>query len=186
MLDKSDTEIALDKRFPEAVALIVTRSKTGQVNMCPIGYFGLCSFKPKVWQVSIYKDYHSNHLITDTKEFVLCLPSLELTETVLYSGSTHGDKEDKLKKLNLKLVKSNKTKIPLIDGSIACFVCKVVKIVKVGDHSTFFGEVIESYDSNLAWRDKIYNWDNKNLGNLEFGKKFKEINFSPEGSVKNK
>ena len=78
----------------------------------------------------------------------------------------------------------NSSHVPIINNSIACFVCRVVKHVDVGDHTTFFGKIVESYDSDMEYKDKIYNWDNKNLGNLKFGETFKEIPFSPEGAVK--
>lgn len=185
MLKKGDTEKVLEKRFPEAVALVVSKSKEGKVTVCPIGYFSLAAFAPKTWAISVYREHSTNKFIKATNEFVLCLPSMGWVDDVLASGSGHYDK-DKVKKLKFKFLNVSNSGVPIIDGSIACFVCKVVKEVDVGDHTTFFGEIVESYDSDKEWKEKIYNWDNKTLGSIKYGEMFKRIGFSPEGAVKSK
>lgn len=184
MLHKS-MEKSLLKRFPEAVALIVSKSKSGDLNVCPVGYFALASYDPKVWAVSIYRGHSTNKFIKETKEFVLCLPSLEQTDDLMIAGSVRFDK-NKMRKLHLEFIKVKESQIPIIKGSIACFICSVVRTVGVGDHTTFFGKIVKSYSSNISWKQKVYNWDDKRLGNLGFGKDFKIMNFSPEGAVKGK
>lgn len=185
MLKKIDTEVALNKRFPEAIALVVSKSNDGKITVCPVGYFALAAFNPKTWAISVYREHSTNKFIKETSEFVLCLPSFEQIDNVLIAGSGHYDK-DKMEKLDFEFSDVRTSQVPIIDGSVACFVCKVVEQVDVGDHTTFFGEIVESYISDKTWEEKIYNWDNKNLGNIKYGESFKEIGFSPEGAVKSK
>ncbi len=179
-----DTEKALLQRFPEALALIVSKDVKGKVNLCPIGYFSLVTWEPKVWAVAIYKSHYSTKIIKDTNEFVLCLPAIQQVKDVLYCGSVHGWTEDKTKRINLKFIKSKKVKPPIIEGSIACFECKVIGKIKIEDHTLFLGKIVESYCSEKNWQDKIYNWDDKSLGIMQFGKKSMKISYSPQQSTK--
>lgn len=172
------------RRFPEAVALIVSKSEDGIVNLCPIGHFCMAASNPKTWGIGVYKDWQTNKNITQTKEFVLCLPSMDQMDDLLYCGSHHGKDGDKTKKLSLTFQKSKYINVPVVEDSVACFECKVVKSTIIGDHTFFFGEIIASYVSDKTWKDKIYNWDDKRLGTLTYGENFKEMNFSPQGNKK--
>ena len=97
MLQPIDTEAVVKHRFPEAVVLIVSKDKNGKVNFCPVGFFSLVAWKPKVWLVALYKKHFSTKVIKETKEFVLCLPSIGQAQDVLYCGSVHGWTVDKTK-----------------------------------------------------------------------------------------
>ena len=178
MLKNNDIEGVVKYRFPEAVALIITKNKTGKVDLCPVGFFTLASWEPKAWVISVYKTHYTTSVLKDTKEFVLCLPSFEQVEDVLYCGSVHGWKIDKTKNIKLKFIQSKHIKPPLIDNSIACFECKVAEEYDAMDHVLFLGEVVASYESNKNWKDKIYNWDDKKLGTLKLGGKSKKINYT--------
>ncbi|EKD95676.1 MAG: hypothetical protein ACD_24C00392G0001 [uncultured bacterium] len=180
MLHLKDTFTSLESRFPEPLALIITKSNNEQVNFCPVGYFSLVSYKPLIWAVAVYKKHFTNKVIKETKDFVLCLPSVEQTKDVLYSGSVHGYIEDKSKKVSFKQITIAESRIPLIDESIACFICNVMKEIEVGDHTLFCGEIKYSYISDKKWSDKIYNLDNKKLGNIKYGNTFEIIDYSPE------
>lgn len=180
----TDTEEALKHRFPEAVALIVSKDKKGKINLCPIGYFSLITWEPKVWSIALYKSHYSTKVIDDTDEFVLCLPSIQQVKSVLYSGSVHGWSLDKTIKIDLKFGKSRKIRPPFIEDSIACFECKVIQKHIVKDHALFLGEVVSSYQSDKDWKEKIYNWDDKTLGTIKLGEKSEKIQYSPQASVK--
>ena len=149
--------------------------------MCPIGYFTLITWKPKVWAVALYKTHYSTKVINNTDEFVLCLPAIQQVDSLLYCGSVHGWKIDKAKNTNFKFTKSNRVKPPIVEESIACFECKVIGKHIVHDHTLFLGEVVESHISEKDRREKIYNWDDKRLGTIKLGDTSKEIQYSPEG-----
>ncbi len=172
-------EEALGRRFPEQLALIVSRDLGGKINFCPIGYFCLASHNPRVWMIGVYKDHYTNKVISYTKEFVLCIPSMEQANDLLYCGSHHGWEVDKVKHTNFVLKDSKFIKVPFVENSVASFECKVIRDVVVGDHTSFFGQVSAAHVSNKTWRDRIYNWDDKRLGNLKYGSSFVEVNFSP-------
>lgn len=155
------TEDAVKKRHPEQVALIVCKDNNGKVNIAPIGWFTLCNSHPSCFAICLSNKHYSGKVISETKEFVLCLPSFSQKDDILYCGSVHGSDTDKLAHCQLKTIPSQKVQPPLIENSIACFECKVVKTCDAGDHKIFIGEILASYVSDK--KDKIYNLGEHNL-----------------------
>lgn len=180
MLKQGNTEKIIKHRFPEPVALIVCQNSKGKINLCPIGFFTLVAWEPKVWAIGLDKTHYSTKVISETNEFVLCLPSIDQVKDVLYMGSVHGWNTDKTNNIAIKFKKSKLVKPPLVDDAIANFECKVIKKLKIKDHLVFFGEIVKSYESDKNWQDKIYNWDDKNLGTLKLGNRPMKILYSPE------
>jgi flavin reductase (DIM6/NTAB) family NADH-FMN oxidoreductase RutF len=153
-------EEAIKKRHPEGVALIVCK-KDKKTNVTPIGWFTLCNSNPRCWAICLYNKHYSHKVIFDTKEFVLCLPSYLQKKDILYCGSVHGEDTDKLKNCKLKIIPSKKVQPPIIEDSIACFECKVIKTCNAGDHTIFIGEILVSYISDR--KDKVYNQGERKL-----------------------
>lgn len=180
MLKQLDIEKVFTKRFPEPVALIISQDSKGKINVCPIGFFSLISWDPKIWSIGLYREHYTTQTLKETKEYVLCLPSIEQANDVLYCGSVHGWEIDKTKSTKFEFIKSQLVTPPLIDHSIACFECKVIKEVEVGDHFVFFGEVVAAHESDKDWGEKIYNLGDKQLVTFKSGNKSVQINFSPE------
>ena len=160
-----DNEIAIKKRHPEGVALIVCKDNNGKVNITPIGWYTICNSKPQCFAICPYHKHFSHKVISETKEFVLCLPSYSQKKDILYCGSVHGWDVNKLEHCQLKVLPSKKVKPPIIEDSIACFECKVIKSTNVGDHTIFIGEIVESYISDR--KDKVYNLGGRTLINWE-------------------
>ena len=158
---QTSTELAVKKRHPEGVALVVCKDKKGMVDVTPIGWFMLCNSNPRCWAIALYHKHYSHKVISETKEFVLCLPSFKQKDDILYCGSVSGWKVDKLKKCKFKTIASEKVKPPLLVDSIACFECRVINKVKAPDHTIFVGEILNSYISER--KDKTYNLGSHNL-----------------------
>lgn len=157
----ADIEKAVEKRYPEAVALVVCQDKKGMTDVTPVSWFMLCNAEPKCWAISLNKKRYSHKIIAETGEFTLCFPSFAQKEDVLYCGNVSGWQENKLKKCKLKTLPSKKVKPPIIKDSFAGFECKVVKKTTLPDHTIFFGEVLLAYLSDR--KDKIYNLGNRRL-----------------------
>jgi flavin reductase (DIM6/NTAB) family NADH-FMN oxidoreductase RutF len=148
---------AIKLRHPEGVALITCRDEK-KVNVTPIGWFTLCNSKPHRWAICLSNKHFS---ISETKEFVLCLPSYLQKDDILYCGSVHGWDVNKLDNCKLKTIESKQVKTPILENSIACFECKVIKTCDAGDHTIFIGEIVESYISSK--KDKVYNFGERKL-----------------------
>lgn len=151
---------AIKMRHPESVALIVCKDEK-KVNVTPIGWFTLCNSRPRCWAICLSNKHFSNKVISETKQFILCLPSYLQKEDILYCGSVSGWNVDKLENCKLKTIESKQVKPPILKDSIACFECKVIKTLDAGDHTIFVGEIVESYVSGR--KDKVYNFGERTL-----------------------
>lgn len=160
-MKKVDTETAVEKRYPEGVALVICKDKKGMVDVTPIGWFMPCNSKPRCWAISLYHRHYSHKVISETGEFVLCLPSYKQRKDILYCGSVSSWNVDKLKKCKFKTILSKKVKPPVLEDSIACFECKVIIKTKAPDHTIFIGKVLTAYISDR--KDKTYNLGSHNL-----------------------
>ena len=163
-----DMEKAVKKRYPERVALVVCKDGKGMVDVTPVGWFTLCNSEPRCWAISLHHKHYSHKVISETNEFVLCLPSYSQKKDILYCGNVSGWDEDKLKKCEFKTIPSKKVKPPLIEDCVACFECKVVEKAKAPDHTVFIGEVLVAYISDR--KDKVYNLGERNLIEIDIGK----------------
>jgi len=156
-----DIEIAVKKRYPESVALVVCQNEKGIVDVTPIGWFMLCNSKPKCWAISLAKKHYSHKVISETNEFCLCLPSFKQKDDILYCGSVSGWNTDKLKNCNFKTIPSQKVKPPILKDCIACFECQVIDKLPAPDHTIFIGKILAAYISDQ--REKVYNLGERNL-----------------------
>lgn len=156
-----DIEQAIKKRYPEGVALVVCKDEKGMVDITPIGWFMICNSKPRCWAISLQHRHYSHKVISETGEFVLCLPSYSQKDDVLYCGTVSGRNEDKLNKTRFKTIPSKKVKPPILKDCIACFECRVIEKVKAPDHTIFIGEILSAYISNK--KDKTYNFGSHKL-----------------------
>ncbi len=154
-------EEGVKKRHPEGVALVVCKDEKGKVDITPIGWFMIANAKPRCWAISLQHRHYSHKVISETGEFVLCLPSYFQKKDILYCGSVSGWNEDKLKKTKFKTISSKKVKPPILKDCIACFECRVIEKTKVPDHTIFIGEILSAYISDK--KDKIYNLSAHNL-----------------------
>lgn len=179
----TNIEEAVLKRFPEQVALIVSKDKTGKVNLCPVGFFCLTSWDPKIWAAGLYHSHFSTKVISETKKFVLCLPSIDQSDDLLYCGQFHGWDVDKVKSISLKFIQTSAEGPPIVEDSIACFECDVIQQAAIGDHQVFFGKIMVAHTGEDDWTNKLYNWDDKRIGNMKYGDNFTKITYSPEASV---
>lgn len=153
-MEQVDVELALKKRYPEGVALIVCKDEKGMIDVTPVGWFMLCNSKPRCWVITLNHKHYSHKVISETKEFALCLPSGIQKGDILYCGSVSGWKEDKLKRCKFKIIPSLVVQPPILEDCVACFECKVINKVSASDHTLFIGEIVAAYTSDR--KDKVY------------------------------
>ncbi|MEM2727361.1 MAG: flavin reductase family protein [Archaeoglobaceae archaeon] len=130
----------LELLYPLRTYLIV--SGVDKPNVMTADWVVPLSFEPKLLGVSIGHKRYTNRLIKEFKEFVVAVPTIELLKDVWIAGTVSGVNEDKLSKLRLTLIKSQKVRVPSIKECQANLECKVVNEVEVGDHTFFVGEIV--------------------------------------------
>lgn len=132
----------LELLYPLRTYLIV--SGVDKPNVMTADWVTPLSFEPKLLGVSVGHKRYTNKLIKELKEFVVAVPTIELLKDVWIAGTVSGANENKLSKLKLTLVNSQKVRVPSIKECQANLECKLVKEVEVGDHTLFVGEIVNA------------------------------------------
>lgn len=157
MQKKTTPEKAFNRKYPEQVVLVTTRSKAGKANVMAVGWTTFASMEPWMFMLGIDDEAYTYELIKKTREFVVAYPGEKMAKAVLFAGTHHGRKMDKITKTGLKLQPASKVKAPLIADAVANFECKLVKIVQPGDCPILFGKVIAAHENRDGKVRRLFN-----------------------------
>ena len=142
---KTTSEKALKRKYPEQVVLVTTRSRKGRANVMAVGWVASASGDPPMFVLGIDAGSFTYRLIRETKEFVIAYPNERMGPEVLYAGTHHGHKIDKILQLRLKMQVGVMVKAPLVADAVVNFECKLVRIIKPGDCPLIIGRVVAAH-----------------------------------------
>jgi flavin reductase (DIM6/NTAB) family NADH-FMN oxidoreductase RutF len=159
-------EVPLDQawknKYPEQIVFVISLDQQGRSNIMVAGWFVPLSGEPSLVGVSLARERYSLELILETKEFVIAFPSEDMAQEVLVCGTKSGRDIDKFKETNLNRLPPRKVNVPLIDGCVVNFECRLVQDIPVGDHVFLIGEILIAHISEQEKR-RLYNF-----GDLHF------------------
>jgi len=130
---------------PMHTVLVSCIGKAGKPNITTLAWAMPTSIKPALVAISLAPTRHSHTLITESGDFVVNIPTLEILQAVYACGSLTGRSFDKFKKTNLTPMPAKKVKAPAIRECIAHLECTVQDKFTTGDHTVFVGEIVEAY-----------------------------------------
>ncbi|MFX1282656.1 MAG: flavin reductase family protein [Promethearchaeota archaeon] len=127
--------------FPAPVVLVsCTNEKT--TNIITIAWTGVVCSRPPLISVSIRPSRYSHELISDSREFVVNIPTIKQLEGVKLCGTKTGRDMNKWHACGFTPEKAIKVSVPLIRECPVNVECKVVKTLPdMGTHTIFIGEV---------------------------------------------
>ena len=121
---------------------------------------GVCCSQPPCIYVSLRKATYTYGNIMERKAFTVSIPSETYTKEADYFGITSGKTVDKFSATGLTPVKSDLVDAPYVKEFPLVLECKVIKIVEIGLHTEFIGEVVDvKADSSVL--------NEKNLPDIE-------------------
>lgn len=129
---------------PVPSVLITSVSKDGTPNVFTVGWIGVACTQPPMITVAIRKERLSHVNISDTKEFVVNLPSKDMVKIVDFCGCRSGKNTDKIKHFNLELEDGIEVAVPSIKKCPVALECKVKSITELGTHDLFLAEVVKN------------------------------------------
>jgi len=88
---------------------------------------------------------YSHELITETKEFVVNIPTMDIIKETLFCGKRTGKLHDKFKETRLTPLPAKMVRPPIIKECVAHLECKLHQHIVIGDHTLFVGEVLAAY-----------------------------------------
>ncbi len=131
--------------LPRPVVLATCIDAKGKPNIIPLGWATPVSHKPLVVAIAVSPKRYSHDLIENSGEFVVNFPDITMGEMSNWCGRKSGRRYDKFDKTGWTAEPSVHIKTPRIAECYAALECKVIDQVKVGDHTTFFGQVVGAF-----------------------------------------
>jgi flavin reductase (DIM6/NTAB) family NADH-FMN oxidoreductase RutF len=142
------------------VWVVGTYNPDGKPNVMTAAWGGICCSKPPCLYVSLRKATYTYSNIVERKAFTVSIPSENYTKEADYFGIASGKKVDKFSATGLTPVKSDLVDAPYVKEFPLILECKVIKIVELGLHTEFIGEIMDvKADSSLL--------NEKNLPDIE-------------------
>lgn len=132
--------------YPTPAGLITSVDGTGRPNIITLGeVFNISIARPVILGIAIRKARYSHGLISETREYVVNLPTVDIVEKVLSCGRVSGRNVDKFERFGLTPLPAAVVKPPLIAECPVNIECKVTGIQVIGDHDLFLGEAVAQH-----------------------------------------
>jgi len=157
--DKIDLDVneAIAQLPPAPVMLVASGDKEEDWNVTTIGMFNVFSLFPVVVGIGVKTSRHIFKLISESSDFTINIPPLELIEAVEVCGTESGVRKNKFKEAGLTPVKGRRVKAPVIKECWLNIECrkvtepqrKTANMVlaiefEVGDHTWFLGQIMHT------------------------------------------
>ena len=134
--------LSYSSQIPNPVALI-TVATAEHKNVMTAAWVTPVSADPPILMVSVRPSRFTHDLILEAKEFGVSVLSDDQKKLSEIAGTLSGKKKDKLALPGFESFAAKKIKAPLILGAHAWFECSLHSHHTAGDHTAFYGTVIE-------------------------------------------
>ena len=123
-------------------------------NIMTAAWTGIINSEPPMTYVSIRPMRLSHEIISQTKEFVINLPTVNMVTAVDFCGVKSGRDVNKFEETGLTPIASSNISAPQILQCPVSVECKVVDIKKLGSHDMFMAEIVSvDVDDNFIDAD---------------------------------
>lgn len=132
----------------------------GKSNVMTAAWGGVCCSKPPCVYVSLRKATYTYCNLMERKAFTISFPSEEYVKEIDYFGIVSGRDKNKFSSTNLTPVKSDLVDAPYVKEFPMIIECKVIKVVEIGLHTQFIGEIIDvKAREDILSKDKMPDTD---------------------------
>ena len=125
--------------------VMVTTAKKGRANIMTMSWHTMMEFEPPLVGCVISNRNHSFASLKATKECVINIPTVKLTEQAVACGNTSGRSVDKFEAFGLTAVPAARVAAPLIDECYANRECRVADTRLVAKYNFFILEVLKAW-----------------------------------------
>ena len=133
--------------LPPALVVVGDRET---YNVLTVAWTGILASHPAKTYVSVRPTRFSHKMLTETGEFVVCLPPDSLAREVDYIGTYTGAKVNKFEKCGLTAVESREVAPPTIAECPLALECRVTDVMYLGSHDVFVADIVNvSCDESL-------------------------------------
>ncbi|MFC0446283.1 flavin reductase family protein [Pseudidiomarina halophila] len=144
-VNASKKQLPVDKarRYLEpGPVILVSSHHDGESDVMTLGWHSILDRSPSLVGCIISKKNHSHHLIKQSRECVINLPTTDLTEKVIGIGNTTGAEIDKFSEFELSTERAQKVGAPLITDCYANFECRLYDDSLIERYNFFILEIV--------------------------------------------
>lgn len=130
------------RMIPYGLFVLTAAADDGQMTAATINWVTQASFAPPLVAVGVRADSHSHAAIEQSNAFVLNVIAKgdnAVAFTFFKPATLHGNTLS-----GEPFTLGSVVKAPVLDTALAHLECRVVDVVKRGDHTLFVGEVVEA------------------------------------------
>jgi flavin reductase (DIM6/NTAB) family NADH-FMN oxidoreductase RutF len=140
--------------FPLPIMLITCVDESGKPNIITLAWVGIVNSEPPMVSISIRPSRYSHGLVKASQEFVVNVPSEEMARKVDACGIVSGRDVDKFSKTGLTPIPAQEVSPPLIEECPVNVECKVRRIIPLGSHDLFLGEIVAIHIDDTVLKEK--------------------------------
>ena len=122
--------------------VLVSCGSPEKPNLITVGWCGTICTQPPMVSISVRPERYSHHLIRESGEFVINLPTERLTRAVDWCGVKSGRDNDKFAAMHLTALPAAKVGTVLLEQSPVNLECRVTQCIPLGSHDLFLAEVV--------------------------------------------
>jgi flavin reductase (DIM6/NTAB) family NADH-FMN oxidoreductase RutF len=142
---KSNFPVSRVRRYLEPGPIVLVSSKwKDKTNIMTLGWHTVLEFSPSLIGLMISAGNHSFHMIRNSRECVVNLPTTALIDIVVKIGNTSGWEIDKFAEFGLTAEAASQVDAPLIGECHANFECRLFEDALVERYNFFIFEVVKA------------------------------------------
>ena len=122
--------------------VLVTVGNMEKANVLTVAWTGILATIPPKTYISVRPSRHSHAMLTESGEFVINLPTVDMVRAVDYVGIYTGAKVDKLAVTGLKIEESEHVKAPTLSACPIALECRVTEVMHMGTHDVFVADIL--------------------------------------------
>jgi flavin reductase (DIM6/NTAB) family NADH-FMN oxidoreductase RutF len=130
---------------PLPVVLVASAHEEFGENVMTAAWCGVDCSEPPIIHVSIRPSRHSHRIIKESGSFTVNIPTTELLRAVDLCGTVSGKDGDKFAQAGLTPGLSSVVAAPIVAECPVNMECEVTKIIPLGVHDTFLGEIVAKH-----------------------------------------
>ncbi len=140
---KVECEVKPNRMFaPQLVGLVSSIDRNGKPNVATLAWITSVSADPPLVCIAVGRTRYTHECISESREFVLNLPTMDILKEVQLAGSISGRDVDKFEKTGLTPADSLAVKAPYVKECATHLECRVIDTKEAGDHTLFIGKVV--------------------------------------------
>ncbi len=121
---------------------LISCSHAGEDNLITIAWTGILNSEPAKTYISVRPERYSHHMIRESGEFVINLPSQHIIRSIDFCGVRSGKNTDKFSACRLTKENASVVACPMVAESPISIECRVTKIIPLGTHDMFMADIV--------------------------------------------